>query len=275
MPTISIITAAYAPGAHYVDETIRGVEQQELPQGWDLEWIVQEDGSNPSLAGRFARLDYAKYEANGVHLGIASTRNLALTRATGELLQVLDSDDLLLPGALASLIPLFGASSIHWAVGQADDLMPDGRRIQWESALPYGIVAAGTVNAWAESHDANWPIHCAGLMLRSAAVRAVGGWVGLPSDEDISMFAALSEISDGYNFDGVTWLYRQHPQQVTRTQHTEHLSVACRRFALQRAKAVRVTGLNFGSREQFVVGNGTYNVQVGPAAKVGHRPLTS
>lgn len=109
---------------------------------------------------------------------------LALSRATGDLIQVLDQDDVLLPSALASLIPLFDGTPIHWAVGQADDLMPDGRRIEWESALPYGTIAAGTVNAWAEAHEANWPIHCAGLMLRTTALRAVGGWIGLPADEE-------------------------------------------------------------------------------------------
>ena len=30
------------------------------------------------------------------------------------------------------------------------------------------------------------------------------------------MFAALSELSDGYHSDELTWLYRQHPGQVTR-----------------------------------------------------------
>ena len=270
---MSIITAAFAPSADYLNETINGVKEQELPPGWELEWIIQEDGASPSLAGRFAGLDYVRYEASGVQLGIAASRNLALSRATGVLIQVLDQDDVPLPGALASLIPLFDSAPVHWAVGQADDLMPDGRRIEWESALPYGTIAAGTVNAWAESHEANWPIHCAGLMLRTTAVRAVGGWVGLPADEDVSMFAALSEISDGHNFDGITWLYRQHPHQVTRTQHTEHISAASRRFAVQRAKAIRLSGLTFGAQGQFSFDQNSHDVNVGPAAKVGHRPI--
>lgn len=273
MPAISIITAAFAPSAEYLNETVRCVKEQQLPPGWELEWIVQEDGESASLADRFSGLDYTRYEANGVHLGIASTRNLALSRATGDLIQILDSDDVLLPGALAALIPQFDDLRIHWAVGQADDLMPDGTRIAWESALPYGTISAGTVNAWAESHGGNWPIHCAGLMLRTTALRAVGGWTGLPSDEDIGMFAALSEISNGHNFDGVTWLYRQHHQQVTRTQHTEHLSAACRRFALQRAKAVRLSDLHFGSQGAIAYGQSAHEVHVGPAAKVGNRPI--
>ena len=267
LPTISIITAAYAPSAAYLRETIASVQTQELPAGWRLEWIVQEDGAAPSLAHQFARVPCVRYEANGAQLGIAATRNLGLSRATGDLVQVLDCDDVLLPGALKSLIPKFVEHRIHWAVGQADDLMPDGSRVEWKSALPYGVVPAGSVNQWAEEHGGNWPIHCAGLMLRAVSLRAIGGWVGLPGDEDIAMFAALSEITDGYNFDGVTWLYRQHPQQVTRSKATRQLSEGCRRLSLQRVKALQMAGLNFGSVRQFDFDHGVHQVSVGPAAK--------
>jgi glycosyltransferase involved in cell wall biosynthesis len=267
VPTVSIITAAYAPSAAYLPETVASVQAQSLPAGWRLEWIVQEDGTAPSLAHHFARVPFARYEANGAQLGIASTRNLGLSRATGDLVQVLDSDDVLLPDALISLIPKFEEHRIHWAVGQADDLMPDGSRVSWKSALEYGIVTAGSVNRWAEENGGNWPIHCAGLMLRAISLRAIGGWVGLPGDEDIAMFAALSEISDGYNLDGVTWLYRQHPQQITRTKGALHLSEDCRRLALQRAKAVQIAGLNFGSDHQFDFDREVHKVNVGPPAK--------
>jgi glycosyltransferase involved in cell wall biosynthesis len=267
VPTISVITAAYAPSAAYLQETVASVQTQELPPGWQLEWIVQEDGAAPALAHQFARVSCVRYEASGAQLGIAATRNLGLSRATGDLIQVLDSDDVLLPGALLSLIPKFEEHGIHWAVGQADDLMPDGSRVGWKSALDYGIVPSGAVNRWAESNGGNWPVHCAGLMLRALSLRAIGGWVGLPGDEDIAMFAALSEVTDGYNFDGVTWLYRQHPQQITRSSATRHLSDDCRRLALQRIKAVQLTGLAFGGADQFAFNHGVHHVDVGPPAK--------
>lgn len=274
MPMVSIITAAHAPGAAYLAETIDAVTAQVLPPGWDLEWMVQEDGTEPSLADRFAGIDCVRYHAADVHLGIPGTRNLALAAATGDLIQVLDADDVLLPGALASLIPEFEDERIHWAVGQADDLLPDGTRVSWESALPYGRIPAGTVNAWAESHRGNWPIHGAGLMLRSTSLRALGGWAGLPVDEDLGMFAALSEIADGHHFDGVTWLYRQHQGQTTRSTSRRHLSEVTRRFALQRARAVRLADMSFGPKADFAFGRQTHDVAVGLAAKEP-RPIES
>ena len=158
------------------------------------------------------------------------------------LTQALDADDLLLPGALTTLIPLFEIHSIQWAVGQADDLMPDGTRKGFKTPLPFGVLPAGQVNRWAVEDGGNWPIHCAALLMRTTALRALGGWCGLPYDDDIGMFAALSELSDGYHHGALTWLYRQHPGQVTKTEQAD-LSEECRRAALQRVQAIRHSGL--------------------------------
>ena len=83
MPLISVITAAYAPTADYLAETAASISALELPPGFDLEWVVQEDGDSPQLAGFFAGLDFARYEANGRRYGTALTRNLALGPRVG------------------------------------------------------------------------------------------------------------------------------------------------------------------------------------------------
>ncbi len=245
MRTVSILTAAYAPTAKYLPDTIAGVQAQSLPDGWQLEWIVQEDGAEPALAELVEQAPNVRYEPNNAQLGLPQTRNLALSRATGELVHVLDHDDVLLPGALSVLVPRFDDNPIHWAIGQADDLTPDGQRMPYESALPYGLLAAGQVNEWAGEQGGNWPIHCAGLTMRTASVRALGGWVASPADDDLAMFAALSELTNGYNEPTVTWLYRHHPDQTHRTATWRTWSTAGRRIALQRAAAVRAAGLIF------------------------------
>jgi len=81
-------------------------------------------------------------------------------------------------------------------------------------------------------------------MMRTTSLRAIGGWVGAPADEDVAMFAALSEIADGYNEQVVTWLYRQHPEQISRNNEWRTRSIDGRRIALQRAAAVGAAGLS-------------------------------
>lgn len=262
---VSIITAAYAPLSEFFKATIESVASQELPDGWELEWLVQEDGDHPDLEGMVAGVPGIKYAANGTHTGISATRNLALTRATGDIVQVLDHDDVLLPGALSTLLPRFEDPSIHWVVGQADDLLPDGTRREYESALPFGRVAAGSVNTWAIEHSGNWPIHCAGLLMRTPLVRACGGWGGVPVDDDIVMLAALSEVANGYNDAATTWLYRIHERQTHKSAQWRERSSDGRRIALQRVQAIRTTGLTItGNPASSVASN---PVDVGPAAK--------
>src|SRR5882762_8878861 len=100
MPLVTVLTAAHSGRAGFLAEAGRSLSGQVLPTGWRFEWVVQEDGPAPELGGVVREFPFARYQANGAALGIGATRNLALTRADGELVNVLDSDDLLLPGAL-------------------------------------------------------------------------------------------------------------------------------------------------------------------------------
>ena len=106
------------------------------------------------------------------------------------------------------------------------------------------------MNQWAAEHDGNWPIQCAALMMRTTTLRALGGWTGIPYDDDVSMFAALSEITDGYYEEELTWLYRHHPLQLHRTPTVISRSAEGRRIALARAHAMRASGLMFDPAKQ-------------------------
>lgn len=92
MPLISVITAVHKPVEEYLLQAAASVAAQRLPYGWELEWLVQEDGETP-VARELC--DGARYAANAAQLGTGTTRNFALSRARGELLAVLDYDVLL------------------------------------------------------------------------------------------------------------------------------------------------------------------------------------
>jgi hypothetical protein len=223
LPTISVITAAYGPKAHYLPEAARGVQAQQLPAGWSLEWIVQEDGDHPALA-----------ESIGA---------------------------VLLPHAVATLVRRFEEHPIHWAVGAADDLLEDGTRRSWDSELPFGLTPAGRVNQWAEHHGGNWPVHGGGLMMRTDTLRALGGWTGIPVDDELAALAAISELADGWNDPAVTWLYRKHRDQTSLNSHYPGLEDTGRRIALQRAKALRNTAFTL---TDHAPGDNSHQVDLGP-----------
>ncbi|MQY06145.1 glycosyltransferase [Actinomadura macrotermitis] len=235
MPLISIITAVREPVPGYLGQAAASVAAQRLPPGWELEWLVQEDGDAPSAR---ELCPGARYEANGAQLGTGTTRNFALSRARGELVAVLDYDDVLLPDGLAALIPAFDEHpGIGWAIGQADDLI-DGERAPYPLMYPCGLVPAGTIGALYEETGL-CQAACAGLVAPTGLVRAFGGWGALPRAQDVLLFIALSEVFDGYQEPAVTWLYRKHPGQSTHPDKTDTWQRHQDALIRQRLDAVR------------------------------------
>jgi glycosyltransferase involved in cell wall biosynthesis len=244
MPKISVLTPVHASARPYLADTARSLLDQELPTGWEFEWIVQADG----LDGNRLRPDFPddpriQFEADGAALGPAMTRNLGLARATGEFVQPLDADDLLLPGALATLAAAIDAHpQIHWAFGQAADLMPDGSRVTFDPWIPpAGLMPAGRLSSWVASHNGQSPIPCAGVAYRTTTLRAVGGWAALPVGEDVALLVTVSALTDGWQDSATTWLYRQHPDQISRHPAQPQWSAIAKQVALQRISALRLT----------------------------------
>jgi glycosyltransferase involved in cell wall biosynthesis len=214
MPLLSIITAAHAGRADFLPSTGESVAAQELPPGWELEWLVQEDGSDPHLAEIVETVPQVRYHANGQQRGIADTRNLALSRARGDLVRTLDSDDLLLPGALAGPIQRFAEHpEVHWVAARPKYLDRDGAWFTYFLLLPTGIVQPRAVGDYLVHHRM-CPLHCAGLTMRTTSVRALGGWAANPRTEDIELLAALSELTPGYLEAEESWIYRMHDGQT-------------------------------------------------------------
>lgn len=243
MPVISVLTPAHPGRAEYVREAGESLARQELPAGWELEWVVQEDAVTAELD--LAAFPFARYELNGERLGIAITRNLALTRASGELVHVLDSDDRLLPGALAVAIKAFqDLPGIHWVATQADDLLPDGSRKAFDPLISPGHLKAGEVNDYVLAHIddrgmGRWPFHHGCMTMRADTVRALGGWAAIPRSEDGLLLAALCEVTPGYFTPEVTWLVRQHDTRSSRSGDWHRLLPQSMAMIRRRIEAIR------------------------------------
>lgn len=239
MPLVSVLTAARADRAALLPATGESLAAQVLPAGWELEWIIEEDGPEPALAQVAAGFPAASHRALRTGMGVASTRNLALSRARGELVHVLDSDDLLVPTGLATVITAFERHpDIGWVAGQADNLLPDGSRVAFDPISPTGRVEAGAVSDYVLAHGRG-PFHPAGLTVRTDLARAVGGWAALPRAEDMALVVAVAEVAAGYHTEDVTWLYRQHPGQMTRADDWPDLDPACWTAIRQRIESMR------------------------------------
>lgn len=134
LPRISLVTPSFNQGA-YLEETLRSVLDQGYP---NLEYLVLDGGStDQSLAviERYAdRLDYWVSEPDG---GQYDALNRGLGRTTGAIMGWLNSDDKLMPWALAVVADVFRSfPEIDWITG--------GHPVQWNAkgqAIRVGTVA--------------------------------------------------------------------------------------------------------------------------------------
>ena len=182
MLLISVITPVLPAQSAWLTETWHSLLQQEpeAEHPWAWEWLVQRDGPDP-LQEPLPEDDRIRQQVNPVAFGPALARTLALARARGSLVKVLDADDRLTPGQLAREVAVFQRHpQVGWLTAAALDQWPDGRceAPPWEA--PEVAIPIGWVAGWWREHGRRLPVHPASLCVRSALLRALGGWMPCP-----------------------------------------------------------------------------------------------
>ncbi|MFI1204397.1 glycosyltransferase [Streptomyces sp. BHT-5-2] len=235
---ILVVTAVHAPSARFLPEAYASLRRQELPDGWEWHWVVQEDGRSTEVAPHLPGDDPRVTFGQGRPGGPAVARNLALARTAGEYVKVLDADDQLAPGALArDLAALEGDPGIGWATSRVLDLLPDGSTVGFDGEPEDGPIECGAVLDYWAAHDFYAQVHPASLFARRALLLALGGWMALPASEDTGLLLALNATSRGWFSSEVGLLYRKWPGQLT--GQASHLEAAERtaRMAVIEARA--------------------------------------
>ncbi|MER6615162.1 glycosyltransferase family 2 protein [Streptomyces xantholiticus] len=241
---ISVITAVHAPAAHYLQDAYKSLCEQQLPSGWDWQWVIQEDGETDTVAPHVPddrRISFGQGRPG--RAGVA--RTLAMSRATGEYIKVLDADDMLTPGALArDLAALTAGPSLGWATSRVLDLLPDGSTVGFDQDPPEGMIERGAVLAHWKAHAFRAQVHPATLFARRDLVLALGGWMALPASEDTGLLLALDAVSQGWFTAETGLLYRKWPGQVTSDASHTHEGERTARMAVVEARATILAGLD-------------------------------
>lgn len=212
---VSVITPVHPPSIPYLADAYASLVKQEMPDGWDWQWLVQEDGQTGALVDALPG-DPRISVGSGRPGGPGVARTLALSRVSGEIIKVLDADDQLTPGALARDIAAFDAHpQIGWTTSRVLDLLPDGSTAGWDKDPAGGVIARGDVLSFWQANDYRASVHPATLCLRRDLVFALGGWMALPASEDTGLLLAASAVSEGYFTREYGLLYRKWPGQVT------------------------------------------------------------
>ncbi len=253
---ITVVTAVHAPSARFLPEAYRSLCEQRLPDGWDWQWLIQEDGDGRdggAGAGGTVRahvpddprVSFRRGRAGGP--GVA--RTIALARAEGSYVKVLDADDQLTPGALArDLAALEGRPDLGWATSRALDLLPDGSTAGFPGDPEEGPIERGTVLGHWTANGFRAQVHPATLFVRRELLLALGGWMALPASEDTGLLLALDAVSRGWFSAAAGLLYRKWEGQVTgRPAHTDPMEREARMTVVAaRARALAELGWRYG-----------------------------
>ncbi|MFJ7997121.1 glycosyltransferase family 2 protein [Streptomyces sp. NPDC096310] len=244
---VIVITAVHAPSAHFLPEAYASLRAQELPEGWEWHWLIQEDGRSDEVAP-YVPDDPRVTFTQGRPGGPGTARTLALALADGEYVKVLDADDQLTAGALArDLAALEADPTIGWATSRALDLLPDGSTVGFEGDPEEGVIEQGAVLAYWSTHGYRAQVHPATLFARRHLVLALGGWMALPASEDTGLLLALDSVSRGWFSSGTGLLYRKWPGQATgQAAHTDPAERDAR-MAVVEARARALAGLRWSS----------------------------
>lgn len=241
MPTISVVTPVYDGGHQYLADTYRSLSEQELPDGWTWQWVVQEDGMTGVPAAVLPG-DSRISAGTGPRGGAAMARTMGLPRVTGSLVRTLDADDLLPVGALARAIEVMTSHpELGWCVGSCLDLLPDGTLAAGPcdpnaGLLPPGILADGL-------RAGQLQVMGTTMTIRTDLLHALGGWPALPAGEDVGVLLAAESVSPGWMIAEPVEIYRKHTGQTTdtaafrdsETTAVRHSAILARADALHRS----------------------------------------
>ncbi|SHK56849.1 Glycosyl transferase family 2 [Actinacidiphila paucisporea] len=219
---IDVITAVHAPSAHFLADAYKSLCAQELPDGWEWHWIIQEDGSGDAVRPHVpddVRVTFHQGRPGGP--GVA--RTMALAYATGPYVKVLDADDQLTAGALARDLAILEADpTLGWATSRVLDLLPDGSTAGFDADPEGGPLAKGVVFDFWKANGYRAQVHPATLFIRRDLLLALGGWMALPASEDTGLLLALNAVSPGYFSREYGLLYRKWEGQATaQNTHTD------------------------------------------------------
>ncbi|MEU3185935.1 glycosyltransferase [Streptomyces sp. NPDC006923] len=240
---ITVVTAVHEPSAHFLPAAYSSLREQKLPDGWEWQWLIQEDGESAGVSPHVPDDRRISFE-QGRSGRAAMARTMALARAEGQYVKVLDADDKLTPGALArDLAALTDNPDVGWATSRVLDLLPDGSTLGFDQDPPQGVLERGTVLTHWKAHDFRAPVHPATLFVRRDLLLALGGWMALPASEDTGLLLALDAVSRGWFTAETGLLYRKWPGQVTGQAAHTHKGEREARMAVVEARAKALAAL--------------------------------
>ena len=241
-PLVSVITPTFNQ-ARFIADCIGSVKAQTYPN-WEM--IIIDDGSTDDTAAivekhQDSRIHYQRQKHVGI-LALADTYNRALSNSKGDLVSILEGDDLWTAEKLELLVPKFADPEVVLAYGRTIPLVGTRQYPKKTIPGPYHVRNFGLATLFNQPVGAAavamvtggvgaFTFPCAVVMRRSA-LDSIGGFqfVNNLGAVDVPTFATLS-LRGRFEFvDRVVAYWRRYPGAASWIRHREQL-IGNRKFA--------------------------------------------
>ena len=229
MPRFSVVIPCYNRG-HYLEEALESALSQEGPFELEEIILVDDHSDDPATLDLLARIGGRKRVqviSNPGRRGPAAARNVGIRAARGDWVAFLDSDDIWLPGALASQARVAAAEpECRWLGGDMHRWYPDGRRDDRGSRMTSAIVGPLLSRDAPEGYvrlprpveaslQANLTWTSTTTVRRELLLELRGYDDSLRKSEDGHLWIRLAARTDLWFVPRVLALYRQHDENIT------------------------------------------------------------
>lgn len=211
-PLISVVMPAYN-ARRYVAEAIESVLGQTFT---DFEFLIIDDGSTDEtgqILKDWGTRDTRIRVISQSNSGVGAALNAGLAQARGKYVARMDSDDVCLPQRFQKQVDY---------LEQTPDCVLVGSRVLMIDSDGAPLFEMESVQTTHEQIDqllmeARWSIVHPAVMMRTSAVRQVGGYNNeLVPVEDHDLFLRLAEVGKLANLPEVLLKYRKHPMNSVR-----------------------------------------------------------
>lgn len=209
-PTIDVLIPAYN-AASTLDAAITSMAGQTVS---DIRILVVDDGSadeTPDLLAAWAARDVRVQVLRKVNGGIVEALNHGLAQCAAEFVARFDADDIAYPQRLRAQLDFLRTHPDYIAVGcDVDHIDEQGVPI---AGLPRPGSPEGADPLWFPAREP-YLVHPY-VMMRRAAVMAVGGYRPSPNSEDSDLYWRLEESGRLHNLPERLGQYRVHGSSIS------------------------------------------------------------
>lgn len=244
---VSIITPLAPDRYDHLQELSQSIRRSRIPHDASIEWLIQVDGPIGQELDEILSSIQQECVHDGITMipeshhypgGAAVARNLAASRSQGDVLIMIDADDLIKADFISQVIGVIEDEEVDFVYVLAEEyivsenkIVPPEQKPGWET----GKITPGSLRDAFYHKTVHFP--AAPITVRSNVFWSVGGYSALMSNEDTNLLVKLDDDHQGYLIAQPLYIYRRWDKQHTTEEVflNEELAEQRRRINLKMA----------------------------------------